>query len=304
MFPPGVDLEVVPSLAEEDFVECAADAEVLLVAHRTIGARELSFAPRVKFIQKLGAGYDNLDVNALREHGIAAAYTPGGNATAVAEHTILLILAVLKRFVSAESGTRANRWPELDLASAGIGDLAGMSVGLVGFGACGRAVAERLGAFGVTIRYTARHRTHRELEESLRASYLPLGELLGCSGIVSLHVPLNDETHHLMGECEFERMAPGSILINTSRGEVVDERALRAALERGHLRGAGLDVLESDGAAGNPFADLPQVIVTPHLAGASIASVARVMQMALVNISRYWQREQPLNLVPGTQPNT
>ncbi len=140
-----------------------------------------------------------------------------------------------------------------------------------------------------------------EVEAALGVGYLPLGELLGWANIVSLHVPLTDDTYHLMGEADFAQMRPGSVLINTSRGDVVDEHALRAALESGHVAAAGLDVIEHEVAGGNPFADLSQVLVTPHIAGASNGSVARIMQMALVNLSRYLQGQVPLNQVPGTE---
>jgi phosphoglycerate dehydrogenase-like enzyme len=161
-------------------------------------------------------------------------------------------------------------------------------------------VAERLAGFGVSVRYTARHRADPDAERILRASYLPLTELLDWASIVSLHVPLTHETRHLMSDAEFARMRPGSLLINTSRGEVVDEQALRVALESGHLAGAGLDVLENEPGM-NPFADLPQVVVTPHIAGRSRKSAAAAMQMALGNINRYIQGQPPLHPVPGTE---
>jgi D-3-phosphoglycerate dehydrogenase len=301
MFPSGVQLNVVATSCEQAFAEAAREAEVLLVSHRQIGARELAFAPRVRFVQRVGAGFDNLDVAALRERGIAAAYAPGSNAVPLAEHAMLLMLALLKRFVATEATTRANNWRSIKDIDQSPSDLAGASVGLVGFGATGRALAGRLAGFGVRLRYTARHQAEPDVERALHASYLPLTELLGWSTIVSLHVPLTEETHHLMSDAQFGYMRPGSLLINTSRGEVVDESALRAALERGHLAGAGLDVLEHETAGGNPFADLPQVIVTPHIAGVSKHSIAAVMQVVLGNLNRYVQGEPPLHPVPGAQ---
>jgi D-3-phosphoglycerate dehydrogenase len=131
MFPSGIDFDVVASPSEADFAAAAADAEVLLVGHRAIGRRELELAPRVCFIQRAGAGYDNLDVDAIRERGISAGYAPGINAGPVAEHTVLLILALLKRFVEAELATRNHRWSATELSEQGLGDLAGASVGLV-----------------------------------------------------------------------------------------------------------------------------------------------------------------------------
>jgi len=304
MLPAGVSLDVVSDDSEAEFARCAQDADVLVVAHRHIGAHELAFAPNVKLVHKLGAGYDNLDTTALRERGVAAAYTPGVNAGAVAEHTIMLMLAVVKRLAEAESATRANRWPDRQLIDAGIGELAGASVGLIGFGATGRAVAERLIGFGVEVRYTATHRADSEVESRLRASYLPLDELLGWSSIVSVHVALTEQTRRLIGAPQFARMRPGVILINTSRGEVVDESALLQALERGHVGGAGLDVLEHEAPGGNPFAAHPRAIVTPHIAGASRGSVARGMQIMLTNIGRFVQGQPPIHPVPGTEQQT
>ena len=301
MLPAGVSLDVVADASEMEFARGAATADVLVVAHRQIGAHELALAPNVKLVHKLGAGYDNLDTVALHERGVAAAYTPGVNAGAVAEHTIMLMLAVLKRLAEAGSATRANRWPDRQLIDAGIGELAGASVGLVGFGATGRAVAERLVGFGVELRYTSAHRADAGVESPLRAGYLPLGELLGWSSIVSMHVPLTDQTRHLIGAPQLARMRPSSILINTSRGEIVDESALLEALDTGHLAGAGLDVLEHEQSGGNPFAAQPHVIVTPHIAGASRGAVARGMQIMLTNISRFVQGQPPIYPVPGTE---
>jgi phosphoglycerate dehydrogenase-like enzyme len=300
MFPSGIHFDVVATSSDKDFAEAGADAEVLLVGHRPIGVRELALAPRLRFVQRAGAGYDNLDVRALRERNITAAYSPGINAAPLAEHTVLLILALLKRFVEAESATRNHRWPAAELSDRGLGDLAGATIGLVGFGTTGRAVAERLVGFGVSVRYTARRRADPEVEQMLHASYLPLTELLGWASLVSVHVPLTAETHGLLSDTEFARMRPGTLLINTSRGEVVEERALRSALQSGHLAGAGLDVL-ADESGTNPFADMPQVLVTPHIAGRSRKSVAAAMQIALGNINRYVQGQPPLHPVPGTE---
>jgi phosphoglycerate dehydrogenase-like enzyme len=300
MFPAGIDFQVVANPSEQAFAEAAADAEVLLVGHRPIGALELTLAPRLRFVQRAGAGYDNLDIRCLRERGIAVGYAPGINAGPLAEHTIMLILALLKRLVEAECATRNHRWPATELSERGLGDLSGATVGLIGFGLTGRAVAERLAGFGVSLRYTARRRADPEVERTLGASYLPLTELLEWSSIVSVHVPLTVETRHLLSAPEFARMRPGALFVNTSRGEVVDEPALRSALQSGHLAGAGLDVLEDEGGR-NPFADLPQVVVTPHIAGRSRKSVAAAMQIALGNINRYAQGQAPLHPVPGTE---
>jgi D-3-phosphoglycerate dehydrogenase len=298
MFPAGTDLNVVPTDSEEDLAQHAAETEILLVIHRKVDAHLLSFVPHVRFIQRVGVGYDNLDLEALQAAGVLAAYTPGANAVAVAEHTILLMLALLKRFAAAESATRQGGWPTMELFQAGLGELANTTVGLVGFGNTARAVAQRLAPFGSRLQYTSSHAMDPATEQQFGVRYASLEDLLASSMIVSLHVPLTGATRGLIGEAELAKMPAGAFLVNTSRGEVIDEVALRRAIESGKLGGAALDVLYNEGPGGNPFADLPQVIVTPHMAGGSRAAVERALQMALANVARYLRGEPPLDLVP------
>jgi phosphoglycerate dehydrogenase-like enzyme len=298
MFPAGANLDIVSSLGEDDLAQHAAETEILLVIQRKVDAHILSILPRVRFVQRVGVGYDNLDLQALQAAGIVAAYTPGSNAFAVAEHTILLMLALLKQFPAAESATRKGSWPTMELFQAGLGDLANTTVGLVGFGSIGHAVAQRLAPFGSRLTYTARHSVDPATEKQFGVRYASLDDLLASSMIVSLHVPLNESTRRLIGEAELAKMPAGAFLINTSRGEVIDEAALRPAIESGKLGGAALDVLYNESPGGNPFTDLPQVIVTPHIAGGSRAAVGRAIQMALANIARYLRGEPPLDLVP------
>ncbi len=292
-------VEMVTSLDEAEFARLAGDAEVLISGFRPIGAKLLALAPNVRFIQQLGAGYDNLDLRAISAAGIAVANTPGANSIAVAEHTILLMLALLKNFSRDEQTARANRWPTLAARQVGIGDLSTATVGLVGFGAISQAVAERLRPFGSRLLYTARNQADPATEQRLGVNYMSLPELLKTASIVSLHLPLNDHTRHFIGEKELAQMSPGSFLINTSRGGLVDEAALRQAVEQGQLRGAALDVLENEVEGGNPFTDLPQIIVTPHSGGISQAATARITQMAFGNVVRFFKGETPLYLLPA-----
>ena len=298
MFPAGADLDIVSTLSEEELARHATETEILLDINRKVDAHLLSILPRVRFVQRVGVGYVNLDLEALKAVGVVAAYTPGANAVAVAEHTILLMLALLKRFPAAESATRQGGWPTMELFQAGLGELANTTVGLVGFGSIGRAVALRLAPFGSRLLYTARHAVDPATEQQFGVRYVSLNDLLTSSMIVSLHVPLTEATRKLIGEAEMSKMPLGSFLINTSRGEVIDEAALHRAIQGGKLAGAALDVLYNEGPGGNPFVDLPQVIVTPHMAGGSRAAVERAIQMALANIARYLRGEPLLDLVP------
>lgn len=298
MIPAGADLDVVSTYSEEDLARHAAETEILLVISRKVDARLLSALPRVRFVQRVGVGFDNLDLEALQAAGIVVAYTPGANAVAVAEHTILLMLALLKRFVAGESAARQGGWPTAELVQAGIGELANTTVGLVGFGNIGRAVAQRLAPFGSRLLYTAPHAVDLEIEQQSGARYVSLDDLLASSAIVSLHLPLNEATRELIGEAELAKMQAGAFLVNTSRGELIDEAALHRAIVSGKLAGAALDVLSNERPGGNPFADLSQVIVTPHLAGGSRAAIGRAIQMAIANVARFQRGESPLYLVP------
>ncbi len=235
MFPAGTGLDMVSTLSEENLARHAAETEILLVIQRKVDALLLSILPHVRFVQRVGVGYDNLDLEALQAAGVVAAYTPGANAVAVAEHTILLMLALLKRFAAAESATRQGGWPTMELFQAGLGDLASTTVGLVGFGSIGRAVAQRLAPFGSRLQYTASHAVDPTTEQQFGVRYASLEDLLATSTIVSLHVPLTGATRGLIGEAELAKMPAGAFLVNTSRGEVLDESALRHTIESGKL---------------------------------------------------------------------
>lgn len=297
--PTSVEVGVVASFENDEFAKMAADADILINARRRIDATLLTLAPRVRFVQMIGAGYDTVDVSAAADAGVMVAYNPGVNADGVAEHTLMLMLALLKRLPWSERTTRAGRFATGELIALGIGDLAGTTVGLVGLGAIGQAVAERLAPFGSRVVYTARARRGADVEARLGVAWRPFPDLLRESTIVSLHLPLTPTTTHLIGQAELAAMPRGSFLVNTGRGELVDGAALRRAIESGSLAGAALDVLEDETAGGNPFADLPAVIVTPHLGGGSRASVARMIERSAANVRRFLDGEPVSHPIPG-----
>ncbi len=274
-----------PSL--DAFARAAANADILLSAYRPVNAALLAAAPRLRLVQRFGVGYDNLDLDAIQAAGLLCGYTPGANATAVAEHTILLTLALLKHLVFAEQASRTGHWAVAEMLTAGLGDLDGATVGLAGLGHIGQAVAKRLTPFGARVLYTVRHRHTNAEERRLGVEFAALPELLAQSTIVSLHLPLNPTTANLIGARELSLMQRGALLVNTSRGGLVDEAALHAAVASGHLGGAGLDVLVSEADGGNPFTDLPNVIVTPHSAALTRQGLGRIFAMAAENVAAY-----------------
>jgi phosphoglycerate dehydrogenase-like enzyme len=293
--PEGVNVVAVTGFEDDEFARLGADATIIVNARRPIDAAALRLVPRLRFVQMIGVGIDPIDRTALAATGVALAFNPGVNRTGAAEHAIMLMLALVKRLPATLHETSAGRFVPGEIIGLGLDDLADATVGLVGMGQIGRSVAERLIPFGSRIVYHTRHRAPDA--ERLGAAWLSLSELLRASNIVSLHIPLTTETHHLIGEAEIQAMPTGSYLINTGRGGLVDESALRVAIESGHLAGAGLDVLERETDGINPFADLPGVIVTPHVGGGSRNSMAGVVERSTANIRRFLAGDPPHDLV-------
>jgi phosphoglycerate dehydrogenase-like enzyme len=299
LLPEDVTLAACTTYEDVEFALLAADADVLVNTLRSIDAAALAMAPRARFIQQFGAGYDPVDVATVNARNVLVAHNPGVNAAGVAEHTLLLMLAVVKNLAWSEHWARQGQFMLDEMPASGICDLTDATVGLVGLGAIGQAVAERLRSFGAHVVYAGRTRQTTELEERLGVSWLPLPDVLQASDIVSLHLPLTAETHHLIGEPELAMMPRGSFLINTARGGLVDEGALRRAITSGHLGGAGLDVINDELAGRNPFVDLPQVLITLHLGGASRGSTVRMVERSAVNVRQFLAGEAVRDLIPG-----
>lgn len=296
---PGIEVKAVNGRDLDAVKRDAAEAEVLEIASLPITRELLDRTPRVRFIQQVGVGIDGLNLPLLRERQILAANNPASNAVGVAEHTIMLMLALIKRIVPADRAFREGRFTQADVISAGLGDLDGATVGLVGMGPIAQALAARLRGFGSTVVYTSRNRRPESEEAEIGAVWLPFEELLGVSDIVSLNVPLANETRGMMDARAFALMRPGAYLVNTARGRLIDDAALRAAIISGRLAGAALDVFADERDGGNPFADLEQVIVTPHVGGGSRRSIKTMVDRSIANIRRYLAGEPIQSPVPG-----
>ena len=265
--PPGFALEVADSGTPE-FYQVAADAEYYLGLARQLGGEFFRAAPRLRLVQLLSAGYDRVDVEAARKAGVPVATNGGANALSVAEHTLMLILATLKRLVGLHNNVVAGNWGAGEYGDARIYELAGKTLGIVGLGNIGKKVARRAAAFNVDIQYYDIARLSEDQADALGVRFALFTELLRSSDIVSLHVPLDASTRNLMGEREFALMKPSAVLINTCRGPVVDESALHRALIEGKIAAAGLDVLvEEPPNPKHPLFALPNVTLTPHSAG-------------------------------------
>jgi len=295
--PPGFRLRTVGSRSREELRREVAAADFLLVATARVDEAVIRAAPRLRLVQHQGVGYDNIDVAACGAAGIPVALTPEGTAVGVAEHTLLLILAVYKHLCTADAAVRAGRWPVWELRSRSY-ELAGKTLGLIGFGRIGREVARRARAFDAAIVYYDPFRAAAEIEASLEATYLPLDELLRRSDVVSLHLPLSPATRGSIGARELALMRPSAVLINTARGPLVDERALADALAAERIAGAGLDVFEQEPpGAENPLLGCANVVLTPHIAAGTRDAYEAKMRAAFANMARVAQGEAPLNQV-------
>ena len=240
--PAGFRFLVVASQEREELLRLVPEADFLLVATARVDEELLRAAPRLRLVQHQGVGYDNIDVDACRRAAIPVALTPEGTTIGVAEHTLLLILALFRHLLTVDAAVRRGEWPVWSMRSRSV-ELAGKTVGLIGFGRIGREVARRARAFDTTIVYHDAVRAPASVEAELGAVYMSRDDLLRQADIVSLHVPLTAETRGMIGERELRLMRPHAVLINTARGALVDEQALVRALAEEWIAGAGLDVL-------------------------------------------------------------
>lgn len=283
---PGMDLRFAAGKDEDDRVAVAADADALLAGWSPVSATVIGASPRLRLIQKMGVGTDRIDTNAAAARGVRVLRAAGINADAVAEMAILLMLAVLRELPWAASELRAGRFQKEVLRERTV-QLAGQRVGLVGFGHIGVSVATRLQAFATEVAYF----DVRDAPPGAPGGVIPMGldELIGWADIVSLHVPLNSETRNLLDANRIAAMRPGAIVVNTARGGLIDEDALCDAIERGHLRGAGLDVTAQEPPdPGSRLLTSDRVILTPHMGGAVASNFANVARRARLNIEAFF----------------
>jgi D-3-phosphoglycerate dehydrogenase / 2-oxoglutarate reductase len=277
------ELVIADSLEESHLVEKVKDVDAIIVrANGTISARIMDAAPRLKVIGRHGVGLDAIDLQAAQERGIVVCNTPTANVESVAEQAVGLMLAVAKQICRADKSLRQGRW---EVRYEFIGqEIAGRTLGLIGMGRIGARVAEicHLG-FSMPVIYTDLI-SYPDVEEKFNASKYPLDEVLIAADIISLHVPLTPETHNMISAEQLAKMKPSSILINTARGLIVDERALVESLRNRRLAGAGLDVYcEEPAEVDNPLFHLDNVVVTPHMA-AHTEDALRQMSMVAQDV--------------------
>jgi glyoxylate reductase len=283
---------------KEEIIKHTKDKDGLLsLLTDRIDSEVMDSCRSLKVISNYAVGYDNIDVAAATERGIVVTNTPGVLTETVADFTWALLMASARRVVEADRFTRAGKWktwgPTLLLGN----DVIGKTLGIVGAGRIGSSVAKRATGFDMRVLYTDSVRKE-DFEKQTGAKFTDLDTLLRESDFVSLHVPLTEETRHMIAEAEFNKMKPTAVLINTSRGPVVDEEALYHALVSGRISGAALDVFEKEPIlASNPLLKLKNVVVTPHIASASVETRDKMAEIAAESILDIFSGRTPRFIV-------
>lgn len=295
--PAGFDLVVAASGSAE--YEAAIGEADYLVGFVDPLVRDVLFraAPNLKLIQLLSAGYDRADLDAARRAGVPIANNGGANAVAVAEHAILLMLATSRQLIYQHTNVTGGRWRGNSIPR--LHELNSRTLGIIGLGNIGKKTARLARGFGMNLLYYDIARLPEHEEDALGVRFRLLSELLRESDIVTLHVPLNDSTRHLIGAAELEQMQATATIVNTSRGPVIDEAALIQALSSGAIAGAGLDVFDEEPPpADNPLFALDNVVLTGHMAGPTFESNAKRLRNAFDNVQRVDRGAAPLWVIP------
>jgi len=286
----GFEVDVKPSIGQAELDRIISGYDVLVVRSRTKVTRQLiDKGKRLRVIGRAGAGVDNIDLEAAKKWGIAVLNTPEAPAGSVAELTVGLMLALARRISYADHSMKEGKWVKKELEGFLLN---GKTLGLIGLGNIGTKVAKIVKAFGMKILITKRTPPSRELLELLEAEFVPLKELLKRSDIVSVHIPLTEQTKSMIGQKELNFMKKGAILINTSRGGIINEDALLKALKSGRLGGAGLDVYRVEPPENLELVRLPNVVCTPHV-GAQTKEAQKLASVLLAEKIIQFFRENP-----------
>lgn len=290
------DTEVIFCENDEDVLRYISSANILVTFTNGISAEWLAKAKECVLIQKLGIGVNNIDIDGANRRKIPVANTPGLNATAVAEHTVALMTSTLKHIVNAYNKmVYEGKWLKTGLRDFSY-QLSHKKVGLIGFGNIGREVRRILRGYDCEVFYYDLYRLSPEEEKELDIKYVEFNQLIQESDVVSLHVPLNKHTYHLMGKNNLEKMKKTAILINACRGGVIDEKALYEVLKSGHLTGVGLDVFETEPITkNNMLTTLPNAVLTPHIAGGTNEAMEAVAAFAFENINSMLKTGKVIN---------
>ena len=283
--------------SEDELLALAPEADIIVGdwSHRIHIRREaLAAAVKCRLVQQPTAGYEHIDIEAAADLGIPVANAGDANASAVAEHAIMLLLGCIKQLRGQVADAEAGGWVQQRWIDKDLGDLGQATVGILGLGAIGKAIAVRLRGFGTKVLYNKRAQLDAATEAELGVEFAPVEALLSRCDALVVTLPLNSETRGMIGAAEIARMPAGAILVNVARGPIVAEDAMVAALESGKLGGAGLDVYDVEPLPpGHRLAGLPNVLLTPHVGGATAHSKRMIMINSFANIGRVVRGEDP-----------
>ncbi len=299
----GFDVRVNPHdrpLARTDLLAGVAEADALLaMLSDKVDAELLDAAPRLRVVANYAVGFDNVDVAEARRRGVEVTNTPDVLTEATADLAWALLLAAARHLGEGERMVRAGEWTGWGPSQLVGQPVAGRTLGIVGMGSIGRAVARRARGFAMPIVYFNRHRAEPEVEHELGARYLPLDELLATADVVTLHAPLNDESRHMIGADRLSLMKRTAVLVNTGRGPLVDEAPLVVALRERRIAAAGLDVYEHEPRLSAGLAELPNVVLAPHLGSATTTARAAMVELCAENIAAVLAGRPALTPAPG-----
>lgn len=292
--------------SKEDLVKAVSDAHVIIGDYTNniaMDAEVMRAARHCVFIQQPSTGFQHIDVDEAAKEGIAVANAAGANTFAVAEHAIMLILACLKKLALAHEKTKRGEWAQDEMSIYGVFELFGKTLGIVGIGRIGKEVAKRARPFGPRLIYYDVNRLLPKEEEELGVTYRSLDDLIAESDVITIHVPLAPQTENMISADRIARMKHNAVVINVSRGAIVDEAALAQALKDKRLQGVGLDVFSTEPiSAENPILNAPNAILTPHIAGATNESRVRIIDLTIDNVVRVLRGQEPVNIVNGVKP--
>lgn len=283
----------------EEIMDEIKDADGYLAVNTAVDSEVIDAAAQLKIIANYGVGYDSIDVEYATQKGITVTNTPTAVTEATAETAFGLMLSLLRNITYCDRQLRGDRsdftWGMLQKHTGH--SLYGKTLGIIGMGRIGRAVARRAVTFGMNNVYYQRHRLFDNFERAVSATYLPLEELLAQSDIVSLHTPLTESTHHLLGARELDMMKPSAYLVNTARGPVVDESALIERLQSKKLAGAALDVFEEEPHIPDALLNMENVVLTPHIGTETIEARIAMAHEAAMNLITYFSGKTPPHVV-------
>ena len=287
--PDNFELHFAESYDEDHQIEIAQVCDFIVCGTAPISRRLLNAAPNIKFIQKWGIGFDKVDLDAVREHSLGLCNTAGANSSVVAEHTLLLMLAVYRHLLEIDTRLRKGEWLDIKIMLRNNAlQMRGKTIGILGFGNIGRAVAQRLTGFETNVIYYDISRAPEEIERKLKSRYVSLECLFKESDILTIHTPLDESTRNIVDANSISQMKNTAIIINCARGGVLNEKALFNAIEAGNIRGAGIDVWEPEPTEPeNPLFSLDKVVVTPHAAGSAFDNVGNVSKHCFENIQLF-----------------